>query len=389
MNNNSIIKVLLLEGYLIQTQSIAKSLYRSGYYVIIFCEEKWSYGYHTKYAKERHLTESCETEPDKYYERVLDYIKHNVVGAIIPMSDESAKLLAEHQDEISLYSSVSAPRFSSFREGYDKNELMKLCARIGANHPFTVDLVGNFDIKGLNFPAIIKPNITSGGRGMCIVHTPDELRKMASMIIAKYGPAHAQEFIPSGGRQIKVQILINRNGEMVCSSVMCKKRWYPVNGGSSCCNITIEEPKLVEQCYELLRSISWRGFADFDVIEDPRDNSLKIMEINPRVPACIKSAIISGIDWGEIIVNDIRHLPQKTYNYSPGKVLRFLGFDVLWFLKSPRRFSSKPSWFLFFGKNVSYQDLDISDLGSFFWGTLGNIKKLMSSETRKSKAGLN
>ena len=382
-------RVLLLEGYLIQTQSIAKSLYCKGYHVVIFSEEKMSYGYHTKYAKERYLTEKCEKEPEKYYARVLDYIKNNSVAAIIPMSDESAKILAEHQDAISLYSSVSAPEISSFKKGYDKNELMKVCKSLGVDHPYTVDLTGDYNIDGLRFPAIIKPNITSGGRGMCIVHSPDELKEKAAKIIAEYGSSHVQEFIPAGGRQIKVQLLLNEKGDKVCSSVMCKTRWYPVNGGSSCCNITIEEPELVEQCYRLLHAISWRGFADFDVIEDPRDKSLKIMEINPRVPACIKSAIISGIDWGEIIVNDICHLPQKEYSYTPGKSLRFLGFDILWFFKSPNRFSTTPSWFKFFGKNVSYEDLDWSDIGSFFWGTLGNIKKLLKSDTRKSKAGLN
>ena len=41
------------------------------------------------------------------------------------------------------------------------------------------------------------------------------------------------------------------------------------------------------------------------------------------------------------------------------------------------------------GNDVYYQDLDFSDLGSFIWGTFGNIKKLFSSDFRKSKAGLN
>lgn len=389
MNKDYQNKVLLLEGYLIQTQAIAKSLSRLGYYVIIFSEEKYSYGFHTRYAKEKYLTESCEKEPGRYYELILEFIKKNTVQAIIPMSDESARILAEHQDEISHFSSVSAPNIAAFLKGYDKNELMKVCASLRVDHPYTVELQGDYSLDGLKFPAIIKPNITSGGRGMRIVHSIEEMEQNVQEVVKQYGPSHVQEFIPAGGRQIKVQMLINENGDLVCSSVMCKTRWYPVNGGSSCCNITIEEPRLIEQCYHILHYLSWRGFADFDVIEDPRDKSLKIMELNPRVPACVKSAIISGIDWGEIIVNDICHIPQKNYYYTPGKTLRFLGFDILWFLKSPNRFSANPSWFKFFGKDVSYQDLDWSDFGSFFWGTIGNIKKIFNSETRKSKAGLN
>lgn len=381
--------VLLLEAYLIQSQVIAKSLHNAGYRVISFCEEKSSYGYHTKYVDEKHLTISCEGHQEEYYQLLLDYIKNHKVSAIIPMSDESARIIAQHQEEILRFSTVSCPQIDSFIKGYDKNQLMKVCKQLGIGHPLTIDLSESDDLENLKYPAILKPNITSGGRGMSIVNNEDELRVIIPKTIEEYGNCHVQEFIPQGGRQIKVQLLVDKNKNLVCSSVMQKTRWYPVKGGSSCCNITIEEPQLVNDCFSVLKELNWRGFADFDVIEDPRDKTLKIMEINPRVPACIKNTVLSGIDWGEIIVNDIRQLPQKTYNYLPGNVLRFLGFDILWFLKSPDRFSTKPSWFKFFGKNVSYQDLDWSDFGSFFWGTLGNIKKVLSSETRKSKAGLN
>ena len=101
-------------------------------------------------------------------------------------------------------------------------------------------------------------------------------------------------------------------------------------------------------------------FADFDLIEDPRDHSLKIMELNPRIPACVKSAIVSGIDWGNVIVDDILGNTQNNYTYTPGKFLRFLGFEILWFLKSPDRFKTHPNWFKFFGKNIFYQDLEFN-----------------------------
>lgn len=381
--------VLLLEAYLIQTQAIAKSLHKAGYRVVSFCEEKYSYGYHTKYVDEKHITIPCEEHQEEYYQLLLDFLKKNTVSAIIPMSDESAKMIAQHQDEISQFSVVACPSIESFIKGYDKNQLMKVCEHLGIEHPLTIDLSEPYDLTKMKYPAIIKPNITSGGRGMRIVENEEELKAIIPQTIKEYGDCHVQEYIPQGGRQIKVQLLVDSNMSLVCSSVMQKTRWYPVKGGSSCCNITIEEPELVEACYSILKELNWRGFADFDVIEDPRNSSLNIMEINPRVPACIKSAIVSGINWGEIIVNDILCRPQKNYVYDPGHVLRFLGFDFLWFLKSKDRHHTSPSWYSFFGRRVHYQDLDWTDFGSFFWGTYGNIRKLFSSDFRESKAGLN
>ena len=111
------------------------------------------------------------------------------------------------------------------------------------------------------------------------------------------------------------------------------------------------------------------------------------MEINPRLPACIGATIHAGVDWGKVIVNQALGLAPQNYEYKAGVVLRHLGFDVLWFLKSAKRFKTKPSWFQFFGKNVFYQDMDgWGDMKPFFVGTYHNIKKLFDPSFKKAKA---
>jgi predicted ATP-grasp superfamily ATP-dependent carboligase len=274
-------------------------------------------------------------------------------------------------------------------KGYDKNQLMKVCKELGVAHPMTVDLAEDYTLSGMKYPAIIKPNLTTGGRGMSIVNNQGELEAIIEPTIEKYGNSHVQEFVPAGGRQIKVQLLVDDSQNLLSSSVMCKKRMYPVKGGSSCCNVTMRNEELISTCHQVLKTIEWRGFADFDIIEDPRDNSLKIMEINPRIPACIKSTVAAGIDWGEAIVCEALDHPVPAYSYREGVVLRYLGFDVLWFLKSDDRFKAKPSWFKFFGSNVSYEDVDITDIKSFIMGTYGNIKKLLDPNFRAAKSGTN
>jgi len=139
-------------------------------------------------------------------------------------------------------------------------------------------------------------------------------------------------------------------------------------------------------CEAVLRKIKWIGFADFDLIEDPRNGIIKIMEINPRIPACIKSVEKSGIDYGSQIVNGALGRPIEKYNYFPGKQLRHLGFDILWFIHSKNRFRANPSWFSFLNKHQSFQDISIKDPMPFFYGTLGNMIKMSSSDFRKSKS---
>ena len=109
------------------------------------------------------------------------------------------------------------------------------------------------------------------------------------------------------------------------------------------------------------------------------------MELNPRVPACVKTAVEAGVNWGEIIVNGYLQKTQKTYIYKENEYLRHLGFEILWFLKSPNRFKTRPCWFDFLGKNIHYQDMsDISDIKPFIMGTLRNVKRvLMHSEKKR------
>ena len=111
------------------------------------------------------------------------------------------------------------------------------------------------------------------------------------------------------------------------------------------------------------------------------------MEINPRLPACIGAVVNAGIDWGKIIVDDYMGRQQKHYHLKEGVTLRHLGFDVLWFLKSPNRFKAKPSWFKFFGRRVTYQDFHFWDQKPFWVGTYHNFKKLFNPEFKKAKSG--
>jgi len=214
---------------------------------------------------------------------------------------------------------------------------------------------------------------------MTLVHSNDELMTKYPLIKEEYGDCHLQQYVKQGGAQVEVQLYIDEDKKLVNSSVIYKYRWYPEKGGSSCCAVSVKNDKIVNILYQLLKDLNWVGFADFDTIENPDTGELLIMELNPRVPACVKTAIEAGVHWGEIIINGYLGLPQKKYKYKEGVFLRHLGFEFLWFLKSPNRWKTKPNWFHFLGKHIHYQDMsDWSDPMPFFLGTLRNLKKILN-----------
>ena len=384
-------KVLILDCGAPQILAMAECLRKTGYHADALSCSDGTYGYHSKLLENKYL---CPDEHDKGYPSfVINFLKEHEYDLIIPTSDVDAEFCCFYKEEISKYTKVLIPDKPVFQKAYDKNNLMTLCREKGYPHPHTVDLKGwdccsEDRMKGFPYPGLLKPNLTSGGRGMTLVHDFEELKKVYPSIHSEYGDCHLQQFIKAGGRQVKVQIMTDKDGNPAYRSVIWKQRYYPVNGGSSCCNVTIDEPATATICGNVLKDIGWVGFADFDLIENPDTHELLIMEINPRIPACIRSAFKSGMDFATMIADVTLGKPLREYSYTPGKRLRHLGFEVLWFLSSPERFKAKPSWFKFFGKDTYYQDWVKGDFGAFFWGSWHNFKKQLNPEFRKAKSGV-
>ena len=380
---------VLILGAGTQGYITVKSLHKAGHKVFLLYQNRHNYADDSKYVDVKIQTKaSCEEI--KYLEKVKSIIREQHIDAVIPMSDFSSMFLSKHKKELCQIVRYVLPNIDVFEKGYDKNSLMELCAKRGYPHPRTINDVKDLDSidnNNLIFPLLIKPNHTCGGRGMTLSRNVDELKSKFYGVESKYGPCHLQEYIPQGGAQVEVQLYINEKKELVDSSVIYKYRWFPVNGGSSCCATSVKNEEVVNMCYRLLNDIGWVGFADFDLIEDPRDGKLKVMELNPRVPACVKAAIESGIDWPNIILNEYMGIPHKEQHFKSGVLLKHLGMEALWFLYSKNRFKSKPALWNIFGKKIYYQDLDWNDPMPFIKGTWHNFMKHLSPSFRRSKSG--
>lgn len=386
------INIGLLDGQTIQALVFAKQLKNVGYNVILFCDTKLSYGYHTRYASEKILSPSTQHSINEFHEFFLNYLKSKKLDVVIPMNDYSAKYLSKNKEILKDKVAFTIPDIEIFMKGYDKNQLMKVCSNHNFPHPKSIDLstlIKGTIIDDINFPALIKPNETTGARGFMKVDSFKDLWDNYDAIFNEFGACHLQEFIPSGGMQYKVQILINNN-KVVNSTVIEKLRFYPVNGGSSCFNRTIFSNELISVCTEVLKAINWEGFADFDLIEDPRDGIIKIMEINPRVPACIKASIISGVDFANLIVNVSLNKDCKTDTYMPGKYLRYFSMDLLWLLSKNNKLMRFRKWLkMFFSKNHFLQDGDFLDPMPFIIGSYAGLLKQLNPRFRVQKRGMN
>lgn len=377
---------ILVLGCGTQGLAMAKDIKKAGHAVFLI-GGRHNYADMSRYVDKKQYCIENTTTSD-YLATIKTFVEKNHIDAIIPMGDRDAEFLSKYKDELKGLARYLMPQYSDFIRATDKNQLMALCKEKKYPHPYTINTVSDvktIDRQTIPFPLLIKPNITCGARGMTLVHSYEELCEKFPLIQAEYGDCHLQQYVKQGGAQVEVQLYVDEDKRLVNSSVIYKYRWYPEKGGSSCCAKSVKNDKIVDILYHLLLDLNWVGFADFDTIEDPDTGELLIMELNPRVPACVKCAIKAGIHWGEIITNGYLNQLQKHYEYKESVFLRHLGFETLWFLKSPNRFKTKPCWFKFLGKRVYYQDMsDWTDPLPFFFGTINNLKKVLNhSEKQK------
>ena len=327
---------------------------------------------------------------ENYLNIVISTIIHYRIETVIPMGDVQSEFLSINKVALLEYVKFQMPDINIWRKAVDKSGLMSICKEKGYPIPITINSeveLAATPKEDIPFPLLIKPNITCGARGMTLVYSYEELMDIYPGIKKEYGDCHFQQYVKQGGAQVECQLYIDENKNLINSSVIYKYRWYPEKGGSSCCAVSIKNDKIIDILYHLLLDLKWVGFADFDTIEDPDTGELLIMELNPRVPACVKCVVESGIHWGQIIVDSYLGNQQKEYIYKPGEYLRHLGFEMLWFLKSPNRFRTKPCWFNFWGKHIHYQDMsDWTDPKPFFKGSWRNIKKVISHKEKQKIA---
>lgn len=388
------VKVLLLDGHTVQVLPIAKSLKKNGHHVTILCEEKLSYGWVSRYPDKKIFSPSAYKEPEKFLTFLTEHISKNQYDVVIPLFDDSAGIVGEHKKTLQQYAKIAIPDYKAFIYGHDKNLTMQVAKKIDVPHPKTMDLELHTLKEAIAYcglPSLIKPNIGAGAKGITKVNTLEELESLYPKIREKFGSSTLQEFIPSGGRQFKCQIFRDKDGSIKGATTFVKHRYFPVTGGTTSCGEVVEIPELIEYAKRVADEINWIGFGDFDSIEDPRDGSYKLMEINTRITGSIKAGMDAGVDYAQMIVEQELEQEVSSYTSTSGLILRQLSLEVMWFLYSSnkQRFSTKPNWFKLWGKQIRYQDGTWSDPLPMIAGFLSGARRLMNPSFRASKMTFN
>lgn len=383
------IRVLLMESSSRAALPMAKGFRKLGCEVTTVAESKMAVGILTKYSNNKIVIPEIESN-EKIAE--VEYLKLIATGnydLVVPLSDFSATIASKHKKEWSLYGpKIAVNDWEVFEKIIDKSKTMLICEKNNIPSPktlFTNNPIEEIKKGTISFPVVIKPKTGIGSIGFNIVHNEETLIKVLNDCNQSNGPLLVQEYIEQDGNpQYGAELFRDRDGIVRFALVAKVTRWYPVDGGSRLCSISIHDDEIVNNCIRLLDALDWNGYANIDLVWDSKESEAKILEINGRTGASVKLDFLSGVDVCRLIIENEFGLKVTNYStYKEGKAISCFLVDCLWFLKSKDRFKSKPSWFARWKyKDVIFSWGDILPSFGFFFLSLKNFKKEMKKRKR-------
>lgn len=340
-------KVLVIEGYARQCLPLMRSLRHHGCEIWLLCNSRIDLGYVSRLPHHKILG-ICD--PDRYEaseQYIVELIKKGSFDLVIPLVDFSARILSEHKQELSQYAAIASNERDVFTFSQDKLSVMKTCMETHIPCPYTIPQVACVEDvlnSPLQFPIIVKPRRGCGARGLHLLENKEALLAEDQNIC--WRDSVVQEYIPQNNSNLSSQLFIDNDGVVKSGFVYRSIRWYPLKGGTGTMNQLVVREDIVQTSVRLAKTLGLKGWIGIDFIDDPRDGISKVIEVNPRIIACATIGSVAGIDLGLPILQQAFHQQVDEQQAIKKQLsIRVSQTDVLWFLKSPTRFTAKPSWF--------------------------------------------
>lgn len=361
------IRVLLLDGFGRQIPSMLRQLYELRCEITTLNSSKLDPGYASRYPNKKIVIKGLKDNDEVLAKAVDEQLLSGNYDVVIPVTDKSTNYVTKNKSKFPNVKIAAAP-YEAFIRAYDKEETLKTCQEIGVPCPLT--RMDNESIEEYlskaKFPLAVKPRKGTGSIGFKKIDTPEQLYQLIEDKIVVPNEYVIQEFIPQDDIQYVCYMFIDGQGKLKSSMTAAKRRWFPIDGGSMCLGQAVDRPDLIEYSLHLLRGINWSGFCQVGYINDPRDNTPKILEINGRIPASVKLCHLCGSNIMQQLI-EFAYGEEVTFfktDIRNGISLRYFQTDFLWFLKSKQRFKAKPSWFNF--RNSKDYIFSIKDPWPFF-----------------------
>jgi predicted ATP-grasp superfamily ATP-dependent carboligase len=352
-------RALVLDGMWNKALAAVRSLGGRGLRVTAGERSRAATALFSRYCSKRLIYASPAGNPEGFLEDLERELEGGGYDAVFPMEWTTQLLLtgAGNRARLEKYTRIPFADAGLAKTVNDKAQLLKRARELGVDIPETHVIcdMGELDrVAGaIPYPAVIKPRISSGSRGLVYVGDRGELMRQYPLAHERYPFPLVQEYIPGEGGVYGVGVLLNMSSRARASFVYRRIRSYPVSGGPSTLRESVRRRDLQDTAEYLLSSLGWTGVAHVEFKTDQRDGRPKLMEVNPRFWGSLALAVEAGVDFPYLLYKlAVDGDVAEVKDYKTGVRLRWLiPGDLLHYIYNPRRFSMKPGFFDFRDKD--------------------------------------
>jgi len=275
---------------------------------------------------------------------------------LFPERDENVEVVLDRWDDVRELADVPLPDDPEATIRLRRKDVLpEVAAAAGVDAPKTIPAESPEQIRaaGLRPPLLLKAvegqefALTFGEKAFV---APDLEAAVAGWKRARERGFHTivQELVPDSHEAVwSLFTYIGRDGEPLASVVGRKVRQGPLRLGTSAVFTSARDPEVHELGLRLLRAAGYTGLAHVELVRDPRDGRLKLLEVNTRPPIWAGIAMGPELGIASVAYQDLcgdEPLPERTL--GDGVTWLYLAKDVWVSAQMARRWELHPREFL-------------------------------------------
>ncbi|MBJ2187910.1 MAG: ATP-grasp domain-containing protein [Muribaculaceae bacterium] len=243
----------------------------------------------------------------EYVDIILKICKENNVKAITTLIDPEIEILANNAERfkaIGVTPLCPAPKSAIYC--FNKYELYKYLVEKGIRTPLTFHDWDEFRsalAEGrISFPVFMKPVCGSGSVGAHKVHTIEQAEADWNSGEHDY---IIQELMTGG--DCDADVYVDTISHKAVAAFSKRKIETRIGGASKTCSF--KDPKLFKFIREICDAFEFNGPLDMDFFM--KDGEYYLSEINPRFGGAYLHAYGAGVDFIQLIVNNINGIENR------------------------------------------------------------------------------
>ena len=263
---------------------------------------------------------SPRIDDPSYLSYILELCKDNSVQAITTLIDSEIEVLSDNREKLINCGVLPlCPSYETAKLCFDKFEMYKFLTERNISTVLTYDSIDDFksglNDNKINFPVFIKPKTGSASVGAEKIHKLTQLEDRINSHEDNY--FIIQELMD--GEDIDVDVYVDCISNKAVSAFSKKKIETKIGGASK--TISFKDEALFDVIKSIIPHFEFYGPIDIDFFY--KDGQYFLSEINPRFGGAYLHAYGAGVNFYELIQNNINNTENSEAfgSYDEGVVM--------------------------------------------------------------------